>query len=1042
MNKLQNHLDPQKISSKLNSETGSASETPSYTDWEAQDQCLVAWLMSSMEATFVNRVVEFEFAYQIWNALEDYFAARVKSRIKQLKAQLKTLKKHSSSVSEYMAKINQVADSLNALGAPLSTEDYIEAVLGGLGEEYSTFITVTNGRIDQLSESEFESQLQTQEELLERFRKVDLGYVQANLTQKGDAPNNNSYTFNNNSNNFRGDFRGGRTRGFRGGGGRSSWWQGNRPQCQVCGKIGHIALKCYHRFDQSYTNPQLQPLNAAPPPSMAFHNGKQVQHHTPQSSPQQPAAPSPQAYIALPSAVPDAGWYPDSGASHHITFDQSNLNTGSEYDGSQQVYGGNGQGMKITHVGNSILHASLSNRPFRMQNLLHVPNISKNLISVAKFALDNYVFFEFWPYLCNVKCQITRQVLLQGLLKDGLYKFEGISVNTSSNTPHTTSLPLHTPISANTLTQTPPSTIKPNKTNTHTCVASESAPYATAALVPTAVRMAPVSAATTYGNISECHTSIGNVYANITCKNSTQTMQLWHRKLGHPGDKIVSLVMKECNIPHESINKENSIPTLCQSCCISKLHQLPHPESLTSYKPLELVFSDIWGPAPVYSRLGHRYYICFIDASTRYTCTYLLESKGQAFDAFVKFKALIENKTGLKIKSIQTDNAKEYVSNAFTAYLASNEIHHRLTCPYSYQQNGTIERKHCHITETVLTLLAQASLPLSFWGDATLSATYLINRLPSPTLSCRSPLELLTGRKPDYLFLKPFGCTCYPLLKHYNPHKFDFKSHQCIFIGYSDNQKGYRCLSPLGKEFVSRDVVFNESEFPFPHLFPISTNPPPVSQTLINLGPLLFSLPTLSHQPLAPSSQPQQPLPQPLSQPSNASPLPTPSPMHSSYRISNSVNCIPVSQPSASVCFPDSSNVVVDVSSDPNAPASAVLENLQVPQLPLVGVPPSNAHPMQTQSKSGIFKPRSFATVVREGSARRDSASETPAVVPASDPVGGGGAFSLQALMAVPAAGAAKSARALASAAASDLVSRIPNSVGEALCSPHWREAM
>ncbi|XP_016197240.1 uncharacterized protein LOC107638463 [Arachis ipaensis] len=348
VNKLQSHLDPRMVPARFSSESDrhEGIEAQSYTDWEVQDQCLVAWLTATMESNFVNRVIEYDYAYQIWNVLSEYFESRVKSRIKQLKTQLKTLKKHGSPVTEYMAKINQVADALSALGAPLTKDEYIEAALGGLGEEYNVFITVATARIEETSESEFESQLLAQEELVDRFRRTELGPVQANIAQREDIPERfQGRGFNN----YRGGFRGSRGRGYFRGTGRSSWWQGSRPQCQLCGKLGHTAVQCFHRFNQDFMNPQMQPLNAAQPPSAAFHNGTSSQNSQQrfQEVKTQPPAPlNPQAFLTLPSALPDTAWYPDSGASHHITFDKRNLITGSDYDGTEQVFGGNGQDLQ------------------------------------------------------------------------------------------------------------------------------------------------------------------------------------------------------------------------------------------------------------------------------------------------------------------------------------------------------------------------------------------------------------------------------------------------------------------------------------------------------------------------------------------------------------------------------------------------------------------------------------------------------------------------------------------------------------------------
>ncbi|GAU51364.1 hypothetical protein TSUD_383580 [Trifolium subterraneum] len=105
-------------------------------------------------------------------------------------------------------------------------------------------------------------------------------------------------------------------------------------------------------------------------------------------------------------------------------------------------------------------------------------------------------------------------------------------------------------------------------------------------------------------------------------------------------------------------------------------------------------------------------------------------------------------------------------------------IQFRMSCPYTSQQNGRAERKHRHIAELGLTLLAQANMPLSFWWEAFSTAVYLINR-------------------------------------PYNKHKLQFHTTRCVFLGYNNSHKGYKCLNSHGKTFISRHVVFNENHFPF-----------------------------------------------------------------------------------------------------------------------------------------------------------------------------------------------------------------------------------
>jgi hypothetical protein len=127
----------------------------------------------------------------------------------------------------------------------------------------------------------------------------------------------------------------------------------------------------------------------------------------------------------------------------------------------------------------------------------------------------------------------------------------------------------------------------------------------------------------------------------------------------------------------------------------------------------------------------------------------------------------------------------------FKNFLSNYGIFHRLTCPHTSQQNGIVERKHRHILEMGLTLLAQSGLPPKYWVDSFFTSIFLINRLPSPVIHNKSPCSKLFKKQPDYTFLRAFGCLCYPLLQPYAHNKLSFRSKPCIFLGYGSNQRGY-----------------------------------------------------------------------------------------------------------------------------------------------------------------------------------------------------------------------------------------------------------
>ena len=113
-------------------------------------------------------------------------------------------------------------------------------------------------------------------------------------------------------------------------------------------------------------------------------------------------------------------------------------------------------------------------------------------------------------------------------------------------------------------------------------------------------------------------------------------------------------------------------------------------------------------------------------------------------------------------------------------------------------------------------MLFHAGVPKRFWVKAFSTATWLINRLPSAILAMKSLIEKLTGKKHDYSSLRVFGSRCFPCLRRITQNKFDPKSLPCVFLGYSEFYKGYRCFHPpTRKVYLSGDVVFNEKTFPF-----------------------------------------------------------------------------------------------------------------------------------------------------------------------------------------------------------------------------------
>lgn len=104
--------------------------------------------------------------------------------------------------------------------------------------------------------------------------------------------------------------------------------------------------------------------------------------------------------------------------------------------------------------------------------------------------------------------------------------------------------------------------------------------------------------------------------------------------------------------------------------------------------------------------------------------------------------------------------------------------------------------------------MRQAGVPPIFWAEAINTACYIRNRYPTKALDGQVPHRLWTGKKPTMIYMQPFGIKAFVLLKK-NKGKFESRSRECTFVGYSQESKAYRfwCLETR-TIVISRDVQF------------------------------------------------------------------------------------------------------------------------------------------------------------------------------------------------------------------------------------------
>ncbi|KAL5827802.1 hypothetical protein ACOSQ3_019653 [Xanthoceras sorbifolium] len=285
---------------------------------------------------------------------------------------------------------------------------------------------------------------------------------------------------------------------------------------------------------------------------------------------------------------------------------------------------------------------------------------------------------------------------------------------------------------------------------------------------------------------------------------------LWHQRLGHMSEKGMKTLLSKGKLPDLKAVDVG----LCEDCIFGKQKKVSFAKigKIPKAEKLELVHTDVWGPSPVSSLSGSLYYVTFIDDSTRKVWVYFLKKKSEVFDTFRKWKAMVENETGLKIKRLRSDNGGEYRDSRFREFCANSGIKMEKTVPMTPQQNGVAERMNRTLNERARSMRLHAGLPKMLWAEAVNTAAYLINRGPSVPLDGGIPEEVWSGKEVNISHLRVFGCISYVHIDSAKRSKLDAKSNKCVFVGYGGDEFGYRFWDYENRKIIrSRDVIFNEN---------------------------------------------------------------------------------------------------------------------------------------------------------------------------------------------------------------------------------------
>ena len=378
-------LPPKTIDSKPN---------PLYQSWYRQDQILLGAILGSCSDTIQPIVSSAETAHQAFKILTDSYASVSRSRIISLKSKLAKNPKGSKSMAEFLHEMKAIADELALAQSPVLDEDLIVHILTQLGDDYKHITAALQIRDTPLTFSDLFAKLVDYERSLhETISAPTIATV--NYTQKPNSRLTGRTNYDQRNNHRPNNFGPRNNRPPHSGSYSSFNTRDNRNSmfCQFCNITGHDTKECRKlaRFlrDNNITissGPQSTPV---------------VNHSTTASSAQIPP------------------WMFDSGASHHVASDRSSLHTLSDFGGPDEIMLGNGTNLPISHTGHTSLPSQ--SRPLHLHNVLIVPQLRNNLISVAKLCKSNNVSVEFFPFHFLVKDLRKGVPLLRGTNVNDVY---------------------------------------------------------------------------------------------------------------------------------------------------------------------------------------------------------------------------------------------------------------------------------------------------------------------------------------------------------------------------------------------------------------------------------------------------------------------------------------------------------------------------------------------------------------------------------------------------------------------------------------------
>jgi transposase InsO family protein len=313
-----------------------------------------------------------------------------------------------------------------------------------------------------------------------------------------------------------------------------------------------------------------------------------------------------------------------------------------------------------------------------------------------------------------------------------------------------------------------------------------------------------------YRVIHESIEPLSDDEANVATTHLTSVE--FHRRMGHISPTVAKRLITHGFVTGVSLDTSSDEPVFCEACTFAKSRRQAIPKVREGERATVFggeIHSDVWGPAPVQTIGGRRYFVSFTDDYSRLTHIYLLRRKSETFGAYKTFEAWTNTQLNTKIKVLHSDRGGEYMSEEFTKYLAEHGTEQKLTVHDTPEENGVAEVLNRVVTERMRAILHASGLPKFLWGEAVRHVIWLKNRTSTVAVASKTPHEVVTGKKPNLSMLPEWGCPVWVHTKDNS--KLDARAIEGRWVGFDEQSKGSRIYWPEKHSItVERSLTFTK----------------------------------------------------------------------------------------------------------------------------------------------------------------------------------------------------------------------------------------